>query len=120
MMKCEIGGCYRTPVEKAHIWSKGAGGSIKPHNRINLCVYHHRTGDKSIHNIGTKAFGELHGLTERFQKAYETEWALERERRKLGYQKIRTKQAVDRKRYCPTCHRRWSKGVIKGEENGRQ
>jgi len=121
MLKCEIGGCYRTPVEKAHIYSKGAGGSIKPHNRIDLCVFHHRSGPKSLHVIGTKAFGQLHGLTDRFEKAYEIERQAEQEKRKVGYQKARVRQEENRKKFCPTCRRRWSKGVTIGEiKNGRQ
>jgi len=42
MRKCEVGGCYRKPVEKCHIKTKGAGGTSKPHNIIYLCIGHHR------------------------------------------------------------------------------
>ena len=118
MDKCEIGGCYRTPVEKAHIYSKGGGGSRKPHNIINLCVEHHRGDGKSMHQMGVWAFAKLHGLTERFQKAYEIEQQIEREKRLKYYAKVRAKQAENRKKYCPTCKRQWNRGVTREQLYG--
>jgi hypothetical protein len=120
MLRCEIGGCYKTPVEGAHIKGRGAGGTNKKHNKIRLCVFHHRLDDNSLHRIGTWAFAKLHGLTERFELAYEIERKLEQEKREKNFKKIRGRQAGNRKKYCPTCKRRWSKGVIKGEQDGRE
>lgn len=114
MLKCEIGGCFRQPVEKAHINSKGSGGSKKPHNIIDLCVYHHRLSQYSLdHNKGVWWFADHFGLRERFERAFEAEREIERGKRDIRITKFKQRQAESRKRYCPTCKRRWGKGEIR-------
>ncbi len=114
MLRCEIGGCYRQPVEKAHIKSKGSGGSSKPHNIILLCVYHHRLGPYSLdHNKGWEWFADHFGLRERFEAAFAAEREIDRGKRENRITKFKLRQAISRKRYCPTCNRRWSKGEIR-------
>lgn len=109
MKRCEIGGCYEQPVEKAHIKSKGAGGSNEKHNIINLCYWHHRKAPDSFHNIGVWSFAELHNLTDRFKMAFELENKLQSQRYNKKALQFRNKL----KRICPTCKRSWSKGIIK-------
>ena len=118
MMKCEIGGCYKQPVEKAHIYSKGGGGSKRKHNIINLCVDHHRLDPKSFHRMGVWSFADLHGLRERFEEAFRIEREIEQEKQTKMFMKARAKQQVDRKKFCPTCKRRWTKGVTKEQMYG--
>ena len=109
MLKCEIGGCYSRPVEKAHIKSKGSGGSNKPHNIICLCIEHHRTGPFALdHNKGPWWFADHFGLRERFEQVFEKERELQRSRL---HDRLTRQRQRSRKRYCPTCRRRWSKGV---------
>ena len=108
-----MGGCFRTPVEKAHILSKGAGGTAKPHNIIRLCVGHHRLNPDSFHNAGVWSFADKFGFRERFENAYRIERELVAQKRARNWQKVRTRQAHRRRLICPTCRRRWSgRGTI--------
>ena len=111
MKRCEIGGCYRQPIESCHIKSDGSGGSNRKHNKINLCSYHHRTAKDSFHNIGVWSFAKLHGLTDKFEVAFDKEAAIDKIRRERN-QKSLNRRKEKSKRICPTCKRRWSKGVI--------
>jgi hypothetical protein len=116
MMKCDIGGCFRQPVEKAHIKSKGSGGSNKKHNIIHLCSFHHRTGPNAFHNIGVWSFAKLFDLVERFEEAYDVESEIVTEKKDKQFKKYVARQKKKAKRICPTCKRVWSKGVIKESE----
>jgi len=118
MIKCEVGGCFNQPVEKAHIRSRGAGGSNKPHNIVHLCTYHHRRGDKSFHIMGIWSFAKLFGFTERFETAYDLEAGLTRTKKVKTLSRAKEKREKKPTRICPHCRRIWSKGVIKGDQYG--
>lgn len=102
MKRCEVKFCFKTPVERCHIRPKGAGGSNKPHNIIHLCIYHHR-GAEVCQEHQRDAFAKAHGFVERFKKALDTEYELEREKRFKIILK-RKKAQAERKR-CGTCNR---------------
>jgi len=117
MKKCEVGGCFNQPVEKAHIKSRGAGGSNGSHNIINLCVDHHRRGNQAFHLIGVWSFAKLFGFTERFENAYDIESGLTRTKKTNQISRAKVKREKRATRICPTCRRVWTRGVIK--ENGK-
>ena len=119
MLRCEVPGCFNQPVEKAHIKSRGVGGSNKPHNIINLCVDHHRRGNKAFHLLGVWSFAKLFGFTERFEAAYDAEIGIVKTKRIKQFTKTKERENIRAKRVCPHCKRAWSKGVIlkKGASN---
>lgn len=48
--------CRDWPTDRAHIKSKGAGGSMEDHNLVNLCRTHHR----EQHQHGWSLFLDRH------------------------------------------------------------
>jgi len=109
--KCEVSGCFNQPVEKAHIKSRGAGGSTKKHNRILLCTEHHRRGNKSFHFMGVWSFAKLFGFTERFEAAYDLEAGIQKAKRASTIKKVKATQNIRAKRFCPMCRRALPRGV---------
>ena len=58
---CCVAGCFRTPIECAHVRGGTDGGmALKPSDRwvISLCRYHHC----EQHRIGERAFAQQYGL----------------------------------------------------------
>lgn len=51
-LDCVIPGCWQTPVEAAHVKSRGAGGTSA--HMVPLCALHHA----EQHAIGIRTFGE--------------------------------------------------------------
>lgn len=62
-MPCRVPGCHRQS-ENAHLPGAGGMGYKGDYDTIvNLCGRHHRTGDKSLHNLGSvKRFEEAWGI----------------------------------------------------------
>lgn len=54
MKTCEACNGWFASLDKAHIKSKGSGGSMDPLNILHLCRWCHRTQ----HQIGWKKFSE--------------------------------------------------------------
>lgn len=61
---CEI--CRKRPTDRAHITSRGAGGSDEPKNIMWLCREHHRLQ----HQIGIKTFVQRFNLPITFEFGY--------------------------------------------------
>lgn len=110
MRKCSVGGCYRTPIERAHIKPKGAGGSNLKHNLIDLCRWHHRESpDCQEHN--RQEFARKYGFMELFNNAFEIERQIEQNKR---FKIIaRQKKALAERKRCPHCNRFLPKGFKK-------
>ena len=113
MQRCSIGGCFRQPIEDAHIKSRGSGGSKEPHNIIKLCSFHHRISPRSFHNIGIWSFANLHNLIDRFNRALDLEREIQAEKYKAKVFKAKNKP----RKICPTCKRNWSRGILKGDHH---
>jgi hypothetical protein len=59
---CTVKGCKSRFQEAAHTGDRALGRKASDRRAIPLCPYHHRTGPKSFHTLGRRAFEAFHSL----------------------------------------------------------
>lgn len=79
-LPCLVPGCWRGPIENAHVVKIDGGTGLKGKAEGNapLCHFHHQDETHGLHTLGARTFERLHGIslaecaaeTERAWQAY--------------------------------------------------